>query len=380
MQILEILERPFLIILAGLCFYVSLADKDERQRIVNRVDPVWKGFLKKTGVPLSRLTVYLRAVARLMTYLLDWVFGKKLLSLRAVCISACLALASLEFATTALFPDLIRAVSLSSVTLQRPLTKDFWVVLFVLLAFFPLTIRDTKRMRLWYVTVFLTVATWGAVYLTMRWDGPPSKVYDLNAFVNFSVVLLVSFVCDLVFIVLLRRGFRYAENLVSKVGIIAVALGSLLLSVLLVALPFFPWWMLNGTGPIALAEAFNQLTGYQITPFGRVFNFLFALSLRPQSAAHLYVLELLPSLGASNIFDLFAASLYFVLAVLMMVHPLLWGVARRVIEILDDKIPQVVGKKWMWFSLGVFFLVWGWKGKGSLGQLAKFVWRHLMGL
>ena len=152
---MHLFERVVYLALASLFFYLSIADKNDQKRIVNLLDPLWKECLKKAKAPLSGLTVYLRAVARLTTYLFDRTFGKKLFSFRTVCISVSFALASTELATTRVVPQLVQVVSLSAVYFQSQFTKLVWIFLLTLLGLSPFTIKDRKLIRLWYVAVIM---------------------------------------------------------------------------------------------------------------------------------------------------------------------------------------------------------------------------------
>lgn len=356
---MHLFERVVYLALASLFFYLSIADKNDQKRIVNLLDPLWKECLKKAKAPLSGLTVYLRAVARLTTYLFDRTFGKKLFSFRTVCISVSFALASTELATTRVVPQLVQVVSLSAVYFQSQFTKLVWIFLLTLLGLSPFTIKDRKLIRLWYVAVIMATVIWGAKYLT---KGLPSDLY-VNAFGNFTVVLVASFACDVIFIVLLRRGLRYAETLERKSGIAAIALGTILASVLLVSIPFVPWLILNG---------YDAKMLYPIGFYNRSFDFLLRLSATP-GLARFYVLNALPFFGATSIFDLLAASVYFCLAVLMLVHPLLWGVARRLITNLEDALPGIIRRRMTWLVGCIFFGSCTLTGTFNLAQLVKLL-------
>lgn len=353
--------RLLYLIIGVLCFYLSIAYEGERKRIENLLDPLWRNLLKRTKAPLSRLTIYLRTVARLATHLFDRLFGRRLLSIRVVGISVSLSLASLELATTPLFPDLVRLTQLSRVTSAPNLTKWMWIIVFILAGILPTVIKRRRWMNVWSFGIVVLVTTWA-----VRWDfvDIPSEFY-FNALGDLTVMLMASFGCDVIFILVLRKGLRYAAELKNPVWIGSIALGGLALAGLVAFLPFAPWWF-------AMREVEFSAVMWKINLFFWRLN----MHRMDHSLRWFYVFVALPFVGATNMLDLIAASFYFFLAALMLVHPLLWAVAKRVIALLENGVPGVVRKRKLWASLCVYFLVCTFTGKFELFELLERL--HIM--
>lgn len=66
-----------------------------------------------------------------------------------------------------------------------------------------------------------------------------------------------------------------------------------------------------------------------------------------------------------------AASVYFAFAALMLVHLLLWAIARRVIARLEGILPGTIGNGRLWISLSVYF--------SGCFVTGKFDWPELLG-
>lgn len=248
------LPRLVYLAISILCFYLSITFEDEQKRIVNRVDPVWQRVLRSSKVPLSRFTVYLRAFATLATQFFDRLFGKRLLSFRVIAVSICLSLASVEIASTRVFPDLVRASQLSMVSIQSAPVKGMWISLLIIIGLLPAVLKSPPRewSKLWNCATLALLILWVPENLLV---GVPTGFYP-NALQNFTLMVAASFVCDLAFILGLRRGLRYAGEANSWPKVAGVAFGSLLLAGLLAILPFLPWYAVTSEPGVGLVNRF----------------------------------------------------------------------------------------------------------------------------
>jgi hypothetical protein len=85
------------------CYYGAiLLYPDEQGRIQNKLEEWWIDFDDRQRQALSRAAVFMRGLAALTSKIFDAVFGQKLISLRAVVVSAWLTLTS-SFLTTAVY-------------------------------------------------------------------------------------------------------------------------------------------------------------------------------------------------------------------------------------------------------------------------------------
>src|SRR5437879_6014623 len=98
--ILKIAMRSVSLAVGLLALYVAaFLYEDEEGRLQNRLqdklEKLWITIDDLTGTALARHTVFMRSVAVLITYAFDRLFGRRLLSMRAVGTSVCLTFASI---------------------------------------------------------------------------------------------------------------------------------------------------------------------------------------------------------------------------------------------------------------------------------------------
>jgi hypothetical protein len=88
------------IIIAGLCFYISVFLYEDREKIIqNKLEDLWIKIDDAQSQMLSKHTVFLKAIADLMTRGFDYIFGRKLVSFRSVGVTLCFSNAWISIGT-----------------------------------------------------------------------------------------------------------------------------------------------------------------------------------------------------------------------------------------------------------------------------------------
>jgi len=91
--------RYALIAIGCLCLLAASCYEGEEDRIQNRIQEWWIRLDDTRQSALTRSALFLRAIARLTSCGFDWIFGKKLVSLRVIGVSICFSFASVVLFT-----------------------------------------------------------------------------------------------------------------------------------------------------------------------------------------------------------------------------------------------------------------------------------------
>jgi len=264
----------------GGIFFLCVAGflyRDEEERIQNVLSRWWENvaLVHRQNVALSLHTKFMQEVAKLAGRLLDSLLGTKLLSLRVVGVSICYSVGG--------FTLVWSYVLYRSLTVSDDLSTHVYVLIvfvFAILCIFIGTIiaaiRRTFLRKFWFTGV-LGLPLCGVFLMSSIWVG--SEWVD--ELLGFSLMLVVSFACDLCLVAGTRWALRRSSDMDQFSRIAAMMCLNCVLAILIFISPF------------------------------------------------LFVRKYAMIVMTLNLFELVAASIFFVLAFLMLGHRLLWPVVSR---------------------------------------------------
>jgi hypothetical protein len=283
-HVLHLIARLIEILLGVFCVSTAiLLYPSEEGNLQSKFEDFWIRVDDFQKWALSKHAAFMTGVAKLESRFLDWVFGPKLISEQASIVS--FAWSIFSFATVGFVYD-------HSSDIRRFLSK------FVICAFV-LCITNIFIRRHGLVRRILTAA--GFIYLVFSVFHCGCSPSDSSKF--FLVLLsaiLMGFGCDLFFIAATRKLLRWAAQMVSWVGVSLTVLLNLVLAVALVL-------------PIP------------------------AVRLVPHPSFEMKEFLFIPIIaGASNILDSALASLFVLLALLLLVHRAVWPLLTRTLFRMAD--------------------------------------------
>lgn len=294
-----------------LIFLAVFLYEDEEGRIQYRLERWDKLLLARGAVAHSAVTAFMGGIAELTSRFFDRLFGKGLLSLRVIGVSLCYSIASI-FLLAVVAGPFVHLVNKSAVVQYAPLTALFWLLFFVGLGSVPafLNSEEKESLWLWRLCVFLTVGLplFQALEFGRTKYGAPQA---FRAFLVLGLLLALSFGFDLVFLALIRWMMRCAsdaKNPFKTIGI--VSLNFLLMLFLLLAFPLVG---------IALARVHGDPVVVGVFILGFMLNSI----------------------------DIAAASLFFVLLLVILVHRLTWPLIQRPIHACA-RYKVITNKKLLW--------------------------------
>ncbi len=205
-EALIIFGKVIAVIGAVCCFYAAIWMYDDKQgRVQNKLEEWWIEFHDRQKRALSAATVLMRGIASFANSCLDVTFGHRLISLRAIIVSAHLSVASL-FLSLAAFLGTIQVVMGDYV--GSPLSSIFEAAASVALATasIGLAVLSTRSIRGRLTSMFGFAALLALIlYLS-----------ELNAsFLALSLLLgmVLGLVSDIAFVAVTRLLLRWCERL-----------------------------------------------------------------------------------------------------------------------------------------------------------------------
>jgi hypothetical protein len=273
-----------------------LLKEDSERRVQSRVETLWLRLAYGQDVAVSRATAFLRVLARLTGAGFDRLFGKRLISIRGLCVSVCYSIASCKLAVlllTSFYPHPAVPISTSSVMIWVRVWSGIGMFLFLgsLPAFFTRELDSGPLLWFWEASVFVVLLLG---HQEIVWiDAKNANVAQSLEF--FAVLFTISSVSDFFYIGLTRWMLRKASELTHAFGILGIVLLDCTLGIFLFVGPFF---------------------------LGRYITF----KLRPQPGTFSIAAGVWAIGPFMNTIDVLACSLFLVLMVVMLLHSLLWPI------------------------------------------------------
>lgn len=291
------------LICAGLFLY-----EDEEGKFQNKVEEWWISLSDKQKASRSRVAAFMQAVAQLTGKGFDRLFGRRLFSLRVIPISIYLSIASCFLLIVLTVPR----IKFTAGTSRQAAFALF--VYFLALALVPAFFKNKLLLAAWWAIIPATILGMsGFLVFVFKTRGARSTFYGIGLVL---LVFVSSLVCDLIYIALTRQILRRISGIDHIHEILLMIFLNLLALVIPVLGPVYGGVALQKYAPMAGAMVLVSI----------MFN-------------------------AINFFAGFAA---FFVAVILLVHRLLWPAVQRPLYAIYRFAP-IKEKKWL-FRAGVILL------------------------
>jgi hypothetical protein len=294
----------------------------EEGRIQSVLEDIWNRLYKHQGVALSRHTVFMRETAKATSRGFDRLLGHELFSRRAFGVSICYSAASVGLVTLAL--------NVSGGSDEVAVISGVCLLIFLLLGTLPALYPSFRYQSTWFYSV-VGVLFFLLSYLLYTSDAglEPLRIsVALQVGLISALVILASFGSDILFIALTRRTLRWVAQMDQFPQIVAVILLNCLLAAGLLAVPIA--WSLHRVVDSIFSGA--QATQFVVPFFWDVFF-----------------------VSASNAIDAIAASIFLLLAALMLIHRLFWPLLNRTLFRIKDV--GIKGRRVFLVSVGLALLI-----------------------
>ena len=305
----------------------SLTYEDEEGHFQSRLENGWIRLDEAKKASLSWTASFIKVVAELTSRCIDRVFGKRLLSPRAVAVSIVLSAAScaLTGSIVSILPIAILAKN------HNPTNAITFFVLFLRILAFALVPGLSEIVPLpwrpwhpriiravWWVSLTSTALVAASFLLHVYASTPNGHKYG----VLFTGVLLLGLafgvLCDLSYIAFMRWILRRIAN-ADQISRIVLAMTLMVLAaVMIVVLPFY--------------------FGIRLAPYSEPLGIALILS---------YTV---------NSLDVAALLVVLALATLMLAHRLMWPLLQRPLYAIQ-RAPLIKQRGWMW-AIGIFFITY----------------------
>ena len=342
-QLLEIVR--LLTVISGLVLALasSLLYETEDHIIQNKLDLLWIKLSDAESLAMSRQARLLRVVAGMTNRFFDNIFGPALLSVRSAGVSASLSMASLGIVCSPGIYEL--GFDERFQTLHMPV-----VLMFLLLAIAPLLLRNKLPKFLWAGTVLSFCALAFAGMSRVGWFERPfdSPVPFREGTLDFAFLAL-AIACDTLFIAATRWMIRWSSIFQTPFRILAGAMGSVFLAIILLILPAY-----LGLGREGFHTIIKEKALIGVIENKAMFN---------SSPASSFLL----SIAGSNVLDALVASVFFCLFALLLAHLIFWPALQRPVYAIATR--GVVARRKLFLVFGVLLVGLG----APKGAVAHFL-------
>jgi hypothetical protein len=221
--------------------------EDEEGELQNRLETLWIRLDDLQGRALSKHTVFLKELLKLLNRGFDSLLGPKLFSLRSAIVTLCYSLASLSifiaFLSAAPFP-IFGPPAFDTRTFLK--LSSFFVFL-VAMGTSSIAIMRTLPLRIWAgcsLMILVELFLWAR--RPMGWDGSDQ--------ILVAVAVIGGIACDLSFIVINRAMIRFAARFQTTTQIIAMLACNLVIAFIYLA-PLWLYPLPSGLSPRDIANA-----------------------------------------------------------------------------------------------------------------------------
>jgi hypothetical protein len=326
-HLLHLIAAPVGFLLGLFCILTGiLLYPNEEGKIQSTLEDFWLRRAYLEDAALSKHATFMAGVARLETTFLDRVFGHKLLSGRTIGISLSISLASLSIFYMVSGID---ELDLDNIPYEWMST----LIGSILLGYACIFLRKRSTFVTFVIAGVVCNVWWWIKWLWSALSEGDDPYLSLT-FIVTAVVVVGSFVCDVIFIVITRRLLRLAGEMTRSWRIVLVVAIDFLLACCLIA------------------GYFNHDSNHKPR-----FTGLLASILDNQFAY---------SISVTNFFDAALALLFVLLAVMLLLHRCIWPVLSRTVFKMQDIGTK--GRRGILVTVGLAFL--GWSGV-QLPELLK---------
>jgi hypothetical protein len=281
----------------------------EEGLVQNRLEEWWVALSDAEPRALNKHTAFMVAVADFASRVFDRLFGKKLLSVRSVGVSACFSLASLGLVCSPGLKLFDWAYPAYLGALYGPV-----IISLVVVGMLPAALGTRLSERRWLVGVVLLCLAALAGMHSVDWFDAHARVVRETLY--NAVFLLVTVGSDTIFIAVTRWLLRKATRFHSVARILGAILANISLAGLLVFLPTFIAWK-EFTGRVKLPDNLDITDAIvRYTWFS--------------NSREIF----LTTLSGSNVLDAVVACAFFILLLTLLLHRLLWPTVKRPVYVL----------------------------------------------
>lgn len=341
----HVLVKAFGTGLGVVCLYMAVfLYRDERDRIQNHLEDWWQKIRNKQATALSRHVALMQTVGDLTTRLYDRTFGESSFSVRAIVVSVCFSMVSLLFTLDALY---IRANGLPTLSDKADMPIFGSLIIFLILSVVSVKKPELAKRKLWLGFVFI-LALLQLMWLLGEEEFDPhrSPITFIALLILYSSgILVLSFACDILFIGAGRWVVRRAAAMNNFWKISCVIVLNLSIAIGLCIYPLM--W-----GSDRVVEEVNA----QVVMYSLAIMFS---DPPPHPGPHILLGQCVIIASASNAIDGLLASVFVVLAILMVVHRIIWPILARPVYALADlgmiqqrKLLGCVGLALLGFGIG----------------------------
>jgi len=276
--------------------------EDQEGELQNRIERWWIKVDDFRKSAISKSTAFLKVAANVTDQGFTNVFGKRLLSARAIGISVCYSMASFS-----LFKLLVAVVWIQQGVVNSsdlpPSFLEGYVIFSVVFASLGIA-RPSIENRNWLIvwTSGLVVCILGTIYY-IHFLAPQSRNIELMHLLATALSIALSFALDILFIVLTRWLLRRAANLTSSLRIG----GLLLLNTMLGIIPFL-------ATPLV---------------FFRPDWLLALVDVASSNILRRFIVSVFISVGTMGLIDLVVCSMVSAVMLLMLLHRAAWRLIDR---------------------------------------------------
>jgi hypothetical protein len=343
-----VIALKYLSILLGLLsLYISaVLYEDEEGRIQNRLEEWWIRLADKEKAAVSKHVEVVRKLARLTMLAFDTLFGKKLFSWSGFIMSCLVSLASYNLYVLAKMAINVYVFANTSLIDWGAVAKYGGLSSFFLcFATAPLIVKDEQLLRVWKLFASLTIIVSPAILMLADvtlldpFDYEPVGGAEqiVYGYFHFLPLILLSLACDFAFLAFTRKVLAWCTQLDRPVAMISTLVLNFCLALLLV------WIPANLTSILH-----REYDGLDFDSFDKVYQWDQAVDSLGDASE---------DLARFNVIDGCVAGLFFAIALLMLVHRLVWPTAERSVYALQ-KI-GIVGRRKFLAIIGISLLGYG---------------------
>jgi hypothetical protein len=339
-----------LMLLTGVfCLYTAIfVYENEDKEIQNKLEDMWIKINDRRNSLLSRHTVFMRVVALYLTAILNRIFGSKIISIRAVGVSACLS--TISFCLIGIANWIYIYSLIEGISFQGLIVLCLMIVLCCIFIGLAGLLKRKVDLIVWLIyTFFFGVLANIGLYLTLfgtdfyrfiLHDTLVLKYLQSSLYLLLSIVIGVS--CDVVFLTTTRLVLRWSLGLSSFFQIATVIFVNAFLCFTLFLGPYF-----------------------FLVPDGFGYAWMIDISHLEDSFSANTIKAIVVIAAQTNLFVCIIALLFFFLAFMMLVHRLSWPLLERPIYSLQAI--GIIRRKKMLAATGILLI------GGGLGYLPEWL-------
>jgi hypothetical protein len=345
-----LLLRLIATVIAVSLIYAGQLYETEEGKLQSRLEDLWIKVDDVRGKALSGTTVFLKVVAQLFNSLLNRIFGEKLVSFRALTISCCYAIA-----TTGVLPFLV-LLTFSDKGVSSYFPEVF--IIYFSIGTIPVLLKREKWVTVWQ-TVIVTIFLWEYLIPFIQWlvlFYLPDKSALFWLILLFGLGIAISFILYFLFVIVARWSLRRIADSNALVKIVFICLYNIIPIIVFIVIVRILSLTLDYTLPTDIEldkiNAENVLSdwGQRVSVFFLVF--------------------VIAAFFVNSIF-LFSTLLFVFLAIILLLHRLIWPIIQRPLYALQRL--EIAKRNKLLVRAGLLLLISVWGGLSWAKELLEML-------